>query len=180
MAPRARVEEARTKDEIVIRAAQPEDAATILALHRAAVNGERGAGQYDDAQIDAWADRHTVTEIRARIASRTFFIAEREGRAVAYAQLDIAAATVRSVYVAPHHSRRGTGRRLVQAIEATAEAAGLWELELDASLNAVPFYEAVGFDRAESHDHCLRSGHVMPCIHMAKRLVEAEASSEAP
>jgi len=157
-------------DEIVIRAAQPEDAATILALHRAAVNGERGAGRYDDAQIDAWADRHTVADLRARIAGRTFFIARRGAQSVGYAQLDIPAMIVRSVYVAPQSARQGIGRRLVEAAEAAAEAAGLGRLELDASLNAVAFYEAVGFHRVGSHDHCLQNGQVMPCVHMAKRL----------
>jgi len=166
------------KDEIVIRAAFPDDATTILALHEAAVRGERGAGRYDDAQIEAWARRHTPAEIRERIATRTFFIAERDTRAVAYAQLDVAAATVRSVYVAPQDSRKGVGRRLVEAMVATARASGLRELELDASLNAVPFYEALGFRTVGSHDHCVRGGPAMPCVHMARRLVADGAATE--
>ena len=163
---------AQMQDEIVIRAAVPEDAASIATVHEAAINGERGGGNYDDEQLNAWAHRHTVAEIRARIAIRTFFIAESPIEPVAYGQVDVAEAVMRSVYVSPRYSRRGVGRRLVQVMFKVAEDAGLRRLELDSSLNAVPFYEALGFTRLGSLDHHLTGGAAMACVRMARDFLD--------
>ncbi len=157
-------------DEIVIRVAVPDDAASIATIHEAAVYGERGRGDYDASQIDAWAHAQTPAALRERIGSRRFFIAESPSEPVAYAQLDVDAAIVRSIYVAPHYRRRGLGRRLGQAVFGAARDAGLPRLKLDSSLNAVPFYEALGFSRLGSIDHRLRSGVVIPCVRMTKQI----------
>jgi GNAT superfamily N-acetyltransferase len=92
---------------------------------------------------------------------------------VGYAQLDVGAAVVRSVYVVPSHQRRGVGGRLAQAALTAARDAGLARVELDSSLNAVPFYETLGFARLGEVDHGLRDGVVMPCLRMAMRLADA-------
>jgi len=55
---------------IVVRVAVPDDAADIAAIHEAAVNGERGGGDYDDRQIDAWARSRPLPDLRERIRSR--------------------------------------------------------------------------------------------------------------
>jgi putative acetyltransferase len=157
-------------EEIAIRTASAADAAGIAMVHEAAVIGECGRGDYDDAQIEAWAHAQTPAELRERIGSRRFLIAESQSEPVGYAQLDVDAAIVRSIYVAPRYRRQGVGRRLGQAVFGAVRDAGLRRLELDSSLNAVPFYEALGFSRLGSVDHRLRSGVLMPCVRMAKQL----------
>ena len=165
-------------EKIVIRTAVPADAASIAAIHEAAVHGERG-GDYDDEQIDAWAHPRTLAELRERIGSRRFFIAESPSEPVAYAQLDIDAAAIRSIYVAPHCRGRGVGRRLAHALFSTARDAGLERLELDSSLNAVPFYEALGCSRLGPVDHRLRDGVALPCVRMARRLAGESGGSDS-
>jgi ribosomal protein S18 acetylase RimI-like enzyme len=166
-------------EEIVIRIAKPDDAASIATIHEAAVFGERGRGDYDDGQLAAWACPRTPTELRERIGARLFFIAEGSREPVAYAQLDVREAMIRSIYVAPHHRRQGVGRRLAHAMFEAARDAGLEGLELDSSLNAVAFYEAIGCSRLGSVDHRLRNGVVMPCVRMAKQLADESRGSGA-
>ena len=156
--------------EIVIREAGPEDAADIAAIHEAAVTGELGRGQYSKAQIDAWAHARTLSRLRAQIQTRRFFIAEDPSGPLAYAQLDLDTAAVRSLYVVPTHRRRGLGRRLAQTTFAAANDAGLRRLELDSSLNAVAFYEALGFARIADVEHEFRSGICMSCVRMGRNL----------
>lgn len=161
--------------EIAIRVAGPNDVAGMAAVHETAVGGERGGGTYDDELIDAWAHALTLAELRERLAARRFFIAESPSEPIAYAQLDLDAASLRSLYVSPAYRRQGVGRRLAEtAIEAT-RAAGLRRLELDSSFNAVSFYEALGSRRLGRIEHRLHNGVVMPCVRMAKEL-----GTEAP
>ena len=164
---------------IVVRAALPDDAADIAAIHAAAVNGERGRGDYDDRQIAAWAHPRAPAELRERIGARRFYVAEAAAEPVGYAQLDAGAGLVRSIYVVPGHARRGVGRRLADTVLAAARDAGLERVELDSSLNAVPFYEALGFARLGNVEHGLRDGVLLPCVRMTRRLDEPDATAQA-
>jgi len=164
---------------IVVRVAVPDDAADIATVHEATVNGERGGGDYDDRQIDAWAHSRPLPELRERIRTRQFFIAKIAAEPVGYAQLDVGAGVMRSLYVVPGHAHRGVGRRLTRALITAARDAGLARVELDSSLNAVPFYEALGFTRLGDVDHGLRAGIVMPCVRMGKRLRDEHGAAAA-
>ena len=164
---------------IVVRVAVPDDAADIAAIHEAAVNGERGGGDYDDRQIDAWARSRPLPDLRERIRSRQFFVASSASEPVGYAQLDVGAGVIRSVYVVPGHRRRSVGRRLAATVLTAARDAGLARVELDSSLNAVQFYEALGFSRLGDVDHGLRDGVVLPCVRMERRLRD-EPDAVAP
>ena len=59
-------------------------------------------------------------------------------------------AFARYVFVAPAVARRGIGRRLMQTVERSVGAAGRARLQLWASLNAVGFYEALGYRKIGS------------------------------
>ena len=155
---------------ISIRAAGPAAAAAIAMIHEAAVRGATVAKHYGEAQIDAWAQPRTASRLREQIGSRRFFMALADERPIAYAQLDLAAAVIRSIYVLPPFASRGAGRRLAESLFEAARDQGLRQLELDASLNAVAFYETLGFRRVEEIDHELRGGVVLPCVRMVKAL----------
>lgn len=78
------------------------------------------------------------------------------------------AGAVRSVYVRPGHWRRGLGRRLAAAMFGAARDAGMPRLELDASLNSVSFYEALGFRRLGDAEHRFARGASLLCVHMVR------------
>ncbi|MEQ9331109.1 GNAT family N-acetyltransferase [Thalassobaculum sp.] len=52
---------------------------------------------------------------------------------------------IRKVFVEPGLAGRGLGRRLVEAAEARAGAAGCRDFVVRANLNAVPFYQRLGY-----------------------------------
>jgi putative acetyltransferase len=155
---------------IAVRRAVPDDATTVATVHVAAVSGERGRGDYGDAQLAAWAIAQRAETLRERIGPRLFLIAECQSEPIGYAQLDIAARVLRSVYVVPRWQRQGTGALLVRAVLAAARDASLDRIELDSSLNAVPFYEALGFEALGKVEHGLPGGALMTCVHMAQTL----------
>ena len=153
-----------------VRPARVADAAAIFAVHAAAVEGERGRGDYDDREIDGWAWRHTPEQLAARMRTRVFLVAETGDDLVAYGQLDVAGGILRSAYVVPEWQRRGVGRRMAEALLATARTNGVTTVTLDASLNAVGFYRSLGFDELDRADHPFASGASLACVRMVKRL----------
>lgn len=61
------------------------------------------------------------------------------------------AGLLRSLVVAPHHRKRGLGRRLVDTVEGHAKAAGLKQLAL-LTETADRFFEAFGYRLVDRHN----------------------------
>lgn len=80
------------------------------------------------------------------------------------------AARIRAFFVAPEQARRGFGRLLLAHCVAAADAAGFRSLELMSTLPGVPFYEALGFARAESVSDMLPDGVAVGFVRMTRAL----------
>jgi GNAT superfamily N-acetyltransferase len=72
------------------------------------------------------------------------------------------------VAVRPLFTGGGIGRLLVDHIEAEARAAGYPALEVSATLNAVGFFESLGFRFVRNGDWALPLGHEIPVAFMRK------------
>jgi GNAT superfamily N-acetyltransferase len=75
-----------------------------------------------------------------------------------------------AIYVRGEAARRGVGSALFDAADAEAERHGASEIHVDASLGAVGFYKAKGFEEIACGKHRLRSGALMDCVFMKKVL----------
>jgi ribosomal protein S18 acetylase RimI-like enzyme len=84
------------------------------------------------------------------------------------------AAQLTTHFVAPWARRRGLGRRLVEAVEEAARAAGIAVLNLDVratQAQAIALYERVGFERWGTHPAYARvEGAIVPGHYYLKRL----------
>lgn len=154
---------------VTVRPARPADAPGVARVHDAALRAQ-GADHYSDAELDAMAppDRDPAAVDGAILA--------REGRYVAVAEADaepggdggsgvvgvggvhLEDGRLLGVFVHPDRTGEGIGRALFGDIEARARTAGLDALTIHSALNAVGFYEAVGFERVEDADGTAASG----------------------
>jgi len=75
-----------------------------------------------------------------------------------------------AIYVRGKAARLGTGTALFRSAEAAAISAGATSIHVDASLAAVEFYKANGFDEVGRGEHRLWSGRAMACVFMRKSL----------
>jgi putative acetyltransferase len=125
---------------------------------------------YAAALIAAWsANKEPSRYQRALAEGEIMFVAVKaDGSLVGFSagQWD----EVRAVYVDPGHARRGIGSQLLAAIERDALARDETLLRLDASLNAVAFYAAHGYEARGNATHPLRSGDPLECVVMTKVL----------
>lgn len=150
-----------------IRRAKESDAPGIWKVHLASVR-DLASGDYPDEIVEAWAQPRPLEQLQASIAANPFYVAEKDREIIGYAELEIHLKRVRSVYVAPSHSRQGVASALLAALEIEARKYGLDELRLESSLNAVPFYEANGFEQVQRGRFQLGNNLEMTSIHMRK------------
>lgn len=104
------------------------------------------AGAYAP-QVLAAALPHMANVTVGLASCGTYFVAEQDGVIVGAAGWTDGpqGAELRKVAVHPDHIRRGIARALMEHVQASARAAGQAVLHCSASLNAVPFYAALGY-----------------------------------
>jgi GNAT superfamily N-acetyltransferase len=112
----------------------------------------------------------------ALVRSGTYYVAETaEGEIIGAgvwtpARDGRSAGEVRHLVVDWRQQRRGIGRRLMLGIFAEAKLQGIGRLEAQATRNAVPFYEAMGFDSLGQVIIPLRPGIDFPAVMMRRFL----------
>ena len=163
---------------VIIRDAKPDDLDGIAELQTRTIMAF-GVETYGEETCRAWAKigvqvRHTL------LASGTFFVAEWVDTLAGISgwtadSREPDCAWPRYVFVSPTVARHGIGRKLMQAVEHSVHAAGRTRLQVWASLNAVGFYEALGYRRVRPARWPVAAG-----IEMAFLLMEKPLASPAP
>jgi GNAT superfamily N-acetyltransferase len=137
-------------DPVTVRPVAAADVDPLAALQEASIL-RLGVVIYGAAKVRAWARighefKHVLLE------EGRYFVAERAGERVGVGgwspdSLEADLAWIRYLFVHPDHVRFGIGRGLVEVAERAAAAAGRSRFEVWSSLNAVPFYRALGYRR---------------------------------
>jgi len=152
-----------------IRRAGPDDGPAIETVHASAVRaGYRAC--YAPADVEAWVAGVATWRVGFDAARRDVLVAEEGDRLVGFAGFDVTSAEVTAVYVDPAVWRRGVGGELLEAVETIARLRGAATARLDASLNAVAFYEATGWRREHDAERKMPGGRTIACVAMTKDL----------
>ena len=135
-------------ERLLVRCAQAHDLDAIADLQACSIMA-LGVDTYGLEACEAWATMGRQVRHRLLDTGR-FFVAEIGSALVGVAgwtedSRETDCAWVRYVFVEPGHAGRGVGRRLMATVERSADAAGRARLQLWASLNAVGFYERLGY-----------------------------------
>jgi predicted N-acetyltransferase YhbS len=87
------------------------------------------------------------------------------------------AGRIRAFYVHPKWARRGIAKKLAEACENAAKAAGFTMLELLATLPGEPLYLALGYRVVEPSRIPLPDGQSLPAFRMEKALTKREQAT---
>jgi ribosomal protein S18 acetylase RimI-like enzyme len=154
---------------ILLRRATPEDAESVRLVHTAAIRSE-GGEDYSPEALQAWVGAFNPESFPNNIHRMQFWVAELpDGRVAGFLALDLATRELDSLYVAPWGKGMGLGSYLLGYGEEMARLAGLPDLWLDASLNAVSFYARYGWEEIGRHAR-VRKGVEIPVMRMEKIL----------
>ena len=164
---------------VLVRAAKPEDAATLTALAAAVGREPEGWLLNTDGWRSVAEERRYLRALR-RHPDAAVFVAEEDGAIVG--RLSIARDPHQAsrhvadlgLMVADGHRRRGIGRAALEQAVAWAQASGVLKLELHVfpwNEPAIHLYERFGFEREGLRKgHYRRAGEYVDAILMALRL----------
>lgn len=156
---------------MLIRPARPTDAEGICEVHVAAVR-TTCASHYQPHELAAWSDRLRPASYERVLRERVMVVAEQDGRLVGFGQLHPETEEIEAIYVHPDAGRQGVGQALHDALEAEARKLRLTRLKLYASLNAVGFYEHLGYRRGEPTTLSITPEVPLRCLRMEKALAQ--------
>jgi putative acetyltransferase len=179
-----RAHEPRAAADLIVRgdaptfAVRPAEDADLPGIHEVHVRSirELARGHYSADEVEAWAGRLPPGIHAQALREHVCEVAVDDSGVLGFAEVDVARGEVRAVYVHPAAARRGVGTLLLARVEERARAAGLTRLVLDASLNAVPFYEHGGFTSDRPATHALEGGGAIRCVRMSKQLPQGEST----
>jgi GNAT superfamily N-acetyltransferase len=175
--------------DIAIRPARIGDYLALLTMQTRSVR-QLGRKFYTQQEIDRFIHRigtmdsvlleegsYWVVQVDGIIAASGGWSLRRPGYARREAGGVLAADSplpkIRSVFVDPAHGRRGLGRLIMARVEEEIATAGHRAAELISTLNAVPFYAALGFRPGRPAVLDLGGGVRFRGLGMAKELAPA-------
>ena len=147
-----------------IREAKVDDALAIMQLHGRSIM-ELCREDYTQEQLEGWVKSHGLEKYQKRLEIHRSFVAEMDGEIIGYVRWNPATNELCSIFVDPNHARQGIGTKLMKVAYEDILSAGVTELWLDATLTAVPFYEAEGWKYIEQRMHG-----PLECVRMTKEL----------
>lgn len=155
-----------------IRRATEADADSILDLRCAAIRAF-GTERYHAEQVERWAEQPLgsapyLESIRSE--SESVLVAEVSGELAGFGRIELDSGVVSAVYVHPEHARNRVGSELLSRLESRARSDGIDSVTLHASLNAVGFYEAHGYERISTVVHEVTGGVELACVEMARNI----------
>jgi putative acetyltransferase len=162
-----------------IRPSVEADADAILELHVRSIR-EICSRDYTPEQIEAWAGPKKREFYLEPIRNGRLVVAERAGRVVGFGDYEATKNEISAVYVHPDFAGQGIGRALFQVVIDALKARGFVHADVDASLNSVPFYQAVGCRIVEQRLHYFRPGVSIPCVRMTIDLDNRKAGPAGP
>ncbi|NKI73177.1 GNAT family N-acetyltransferase [Dickeya sp. CFBP 2040] len=151
---------------ITLRKARRADASAAFNLrNRAILHGCRH--DYTAEQLQRWTSG-AFSEKFENTVTHHFHLAEIAAQVVGTGMITLHTGMIDAVFVEQEAMGKGVGKRMMQHLEALANAAGLAEIQLDASLNAAPFYRVLGFSGDDVSLYHSPNGFSLPCIPMVK------------
>ena len=121
-----------------LRPACPGEGQALYDITKAAIESG-AAGHYSQAQIAGWMNGRDGAYYEALIAAG-FIIVAADGVLLGY--VEAGPGEITRLFIRPNAAGQGLGRRL---LERGIAMAGPGDVQLNATLNAAPFYEHCGF-----------------------------------
>lgn len=154
----------------MIRAAETSDFDVMDAVFRASAKA-LCVGAYDVDTVAAWAgDPWPDRFIRSVEEGNQQYVLEIDNRVVCFGAIHIEQQRLVSLFVDPAYAGKGLGQSMFDYLLAQAKSAGVSELQLDSSLNAVTFYARNGFVEQSRGQFSTQGGVVLGSVQMSRTL----------
>ncbi len=152
---------------VEIRKAHKDEAQLILEIRNAAIRSQC-IGHYSPEDIEIWASVEATNQF-IEVVENSLYVASMDGCVVGTGMVNLESGKVDAIFVHPSQMRTGIGRQIMLYLEKLALDAGLTQLSLESTLNAVKFYRAQGFVGDLVAKYVSPRGFLLDCIPMTKK-----------
>lgn len=135
---------------VQIREGQEGDSEGIFKTHVASVDGVDGTA-YNEEERAVWKAGAASVTYTFDDPEAVFLVAETDDEIVGFAEASFENRELEMLYVDPAYQSRGVATLLSDEVERRLRSRGVGPLYVEASMNAVPFYERVGYERVGTH-----------------------------
>lgn len=156
---------------MVLRRANPQEAEILWTIRNQAIR-HGCKTSYDADVIARWTPDLMPERYRQMVIEYPFYVVEDEkGDIAATGYLDLDTHRVEAIFTLPAASNKGMATRIIEALKNEARSRGITRLTLDATPNAQPFYQKLGFATlSEKYHHSRMAGADLRCFEMAIEL----------
>lgn len=158
---------------VTIREASQTDAGEMARIQTEALR-RRARDHYTDDQLRHLAppdpDADAIPEAEFTDDTHHAIVAEETGDIVGWGSIHLDRQTLAATFVDPESVGSGIGRAIVDRLETVARDAGIEEITVPASVNAVGFYERLGYETQREIDAGTPETPEIPGVEMTKQL----------
>lgn len=147
--------------KLTIRKVRPDEGLALDEIFCASIRGLTGP-LYTEEMQEAWIWNSSPERWTQRISEIDFWVGEIEGQVVGFVSIDQPNKVLDHLFVHPAYSGQGNGAALMIFALDYARSKGFTKLELNGSLNAIPFYKSFGWIEVAQLSKC-RGDVSLPC-----------------
>ena len=169
---------------ITIRRIEIDDHSSVRYLHTKSMMAHSGDA-LSEAEIDAFVAIVNSPAYSDCLLAEDVYGAFIDGQLIGTASWQVngddgRTARISSVFVNPMFARLGVGRRLLGEVEARGMHSGFRQFGIAATINAVPFFEKLGYREASRGVKALGPGCSLPVAFLRKSVSPFVRSARAP
>lgn len=131
-----------------IRKAEEKDIPAIVSIHKNCVL-KINSKLYPPQVIKEWVGSISEESVLKQFKNTEWIVCEVESEIVGFVQYSLTDKTLFQIQVEPKFQGNSIGTALYKYVESKFINSGLEKISLNATLNAVPFYEKMGFSKLE-------------------------------
>ncbi|QQG46054.1 MAG: GNAT family N-acetyltransferase [Candidatus Niyogibacteria bacterium] len=134
--------------QVIIRKAELRDAKVIAELHKKVVS-EVNSKFYPVEAIEEWSKDISEKNVKNQFRNSDWIVAEAGNKLVGFGQYLAAEGRVFQINVSPEYLNQSIGRKLYDYMENDFISKKVEKIELNSTLNAIGFYQKLGFKMVE-------------------------------
>jgi putative acetyltransferase len=150
---------------------RPFDRDAVLSIHRQSIFG-LCKDHYTVQEMKAWTDRLTpeLFDEGMKDENNVGIVAMASDAIIGYGFFNVDAQELRAVYVLPRYVNRGAGGLIMARLEDMARENKIKRLSLQSTVNAVGFYDRLGYQEIKTETHQINEEVSIACVRMEKDL----------
>lgn len=122
------------------------DTSLVVEIHRKCVS-KTNSQKYSPDVIREWLGQISLNNLLNQLGTSRWCVVREGNRFVGFCQYDIAYGELYQIQVDPEYQGKGYGKHLYQFVENEFNKYRKRQITLNSTLNALPFYEKMGFKK---------------------------------